>query len=309
MMAGGHGHEGTARVPKLVCLLCLSVTVRPSSALSKFQQQALDTYNPNPRLLARNTSSVDIEYGTGNKRFHLKDVYEWHPRGQHQTDLTCMILEVAGVPYRATLYTGHGFHAEYKKIAPFGRVPVLEVEAADGGKMMLGQTKAILQYVAKYAGLAGTTVEDHARTLMMYELYSELFAGQGGWDAAGTLRSSGQAQYTLKESLGNTPLSPFQKSAMGLRTFESILNKTGRFVTGPKLSYVDLALMMWISNLEVAFPQWDVALALPELRRVFDEVSAMDSILEYDRSGRRMPIVSMHPSYHFMSREELSALV
>mmetsp|Transcript_87122 Transcript_87122/g.247006 ORF Transcript_87122/g.247006 Transcript_87122/m.247006 type:complete len:225 (-) Transcript_87122:39-713(-) len=220
-----------------------------------------------------------------------------------------MIMEVAGVPYRATLYTGHGFHAEYKHLAPFGRVPVLEVETADGGKMMLGQTKAILQYVAKHAGLAGTTVEDHARTLMMYELYQELFSGEGGWEAAGTLKSGGQVQYTLKESLDKTQLSPFQKSAMGLRTFESILNKTGRFVMGPNLSYVDLALVMWISYLDVAFPQWDVKLELPELRRVFDEVSAMDSILEYDRSGRRMPHVSMHPSYHHMSREELFAFV
>lgn len=57
--------------------------------------------------------------------------------------------------------------AEWKGKAPFGQFPLLTVEAADGSTHHVGQTAAIVNTIAKLAGMEGDTVEAYSMSQML----------------------------------------------------------------------------------------------------------------------------------------------
>eukprot|EP00747_Dinoflagellata_sp_TGD_P030102 gnl/TRDRNA2_/TRDRNA2_134397_c0_seq2.p1 gnl/TRDRNA2_/TRDRNA2_134397_c0~~gnl/TRDRNA2_/TRDRNA2_134397_c0_seq2.p1 ORF type:complete len:110 (+),score=23.63 gnl/TRDRNA2_/TRDRNA2_134397_c0_seq2:53-382(+) len=77
---------------------------------------------------------------------------------------------------------------------------------------------------------------------------------------------------------------------VGLRTFENIIDPAkGKYVMGTSLSYVDLALVVRLLELELEVPDWVTKLNLPHLHALADEVTSMPSYQAYESSGRRMP--------------------
>ena len=90
-------------------------------------------------------------------------------------DLPALILEVGGVPYRAT-YFGKSDFMTMKPSFEFGRLPVLEVEGHE-----VSQSATIVRFLAERAGLSGSTLAEKVRADTLYETYKDLFVSHGVW--------------------------------------------------------------------------------------------------------------------------------
>ncbi|CAJ0579479.1 unnamed protein product, partial [Mesorhabditis spiculigera] len=130
---------------------------------------------------------------------------------------------------------------DYKKDAPFGQLPYLEV---DGGKTTLCQTSAILRYIAKSfkPGFAGKTRVDAAKCDMVIDTIWDMFA------------------QALAERFAPTPEIAAQKKEewdrarpQKLAVFQKMLRKNGgKVMVGDELTYADLVLIYFLYRLQDA---------------------------------------------------------
>jgi len=308
-------------------LWALAALAGPARGKPGFILYEMEAYSPNPLVIAENSSTVVIESGAGEPPLHLKGIIDSR---LSILDTILLLMEVGGLPYRATLYTpGASRAGAAHDDEPSGRGPILEVAAGSGGGTVLGHTDAVIAYLADRSGLSGETPEEMARTHMVCEQIRELFGVHSHWgqmwnvyvlrawsrkllwERLGLCRLwnpwgtciSGQLDYA-KTSNGFHP-SPLQKNAMGLRWLEATLQKTGKFIMGPNISAADLLLLPKLIELENHIPEWATALELPRLREFMERIISFEAIDRYERSGRRLPWPAMSG---FMTRQHFITL-
>eukprot|EP00929_Paragymnodinium_shiwhaense_P113879 TRINITY_DN82172_c0_g1_i1.p1 TRINITY_DN82172_c0_g1~~TRINITY_DN82172_c0_g1_i1.p1 ORF type:complete len:317 (-),score=50.17 TRINITY_DN82172_c0_g1_i1:47-997(-) len=181
------------------------------------------------------------------------ELYYFTIRGLGQLPQLC--CEVAGYPYQYTLVFVPHFQEHMKASLEFGRLPMCRT--SDGTELV--QSKAILRYVAKQVGMAGTTANDAARCDMLHEmLQTEGKLDESELTKFGEGLSLEEKGCALKDAMdlkaisrvATLELTESQKTLNALKYWEDLLgnSKSGWLLGGLKASkvtsccYVDLAL-------------------------------------------------------------------
>lgn len=226
-------------------------------------------------------------------------------------DLPALILEVGGIPYRATYYTKSEFNGVVKSKLEFGRLPVLEVERQE-----LAQSASIMRYLATKAGLTGASEMERARVDALFETHKDLFVSHGVWgksfDVEALKRGPTQGDSILhfRETSNRGEFTPFQKAAAALKTFEDVLagSATG-YLVGGNLSYVDLALWLQLHELgqeDKLGPGWADRLSFHQLGAFTTRLYENNlELVSFVNSGRRMPRVKFVDGDYVYQKEEV----
>jgi len=85
--------------------------------------------------------------------------------GRGRAELARLVLAEAGIPYEDVRFEKADWESKFKALAPQGQAPYLEV----AGGQRLGQSAAIVRYVAKVGGLYGTSSLEAAKIDAVYE--------------------------------------------------------------------------------------------------------------------------------------------
>lgn len=205
--------------------------------------------------------------------------------------LTQLCLEAAGYPYRYTLVTGPYFRENLKAHLVFGRLPCLRTE--NGTELV--QSKAVLRYVAKLAGLAGKDDEEQARCDMLNEMLlteAELdskeiaqLEGSSCLEPAGDLKALGR--------VATHGLDKRERTMCSLKFWEDMLSRSnsgwllgGMGDGGPdELCYVDLS-VYWTLRPHKALLQ---QLGCQKLSELISRVGDLPGVKRLIDSGRMMP--------------------
>ncbi|KAI9280856.1 hypothetical protein BC943DRAFT_330441 [Umbelopsis sp. AD052] len=157
---------------------------------------------------------------------------------------------------------------EEKATTPFGKLPVLTETRADGSKFVLAESSAINRYIARKAGLFGTSEEETALIDQFYESWSEIIAK--GIPVM-RLKSNEPEKYT--EALAN-----YHETVVGpiLAKHEEALQKNGTgYYVGNKLSLVDVHATAIITGLGSLIGD---KTSYPHLFKLVQNVSSLDTV-------------------------------
>jgi len=225
--------------------------------------------------------------------------YELHywPTIQGRGEFVRLALEAAGAPYvdvargdegagQGTAAMLHCLHDETLIHPPFAP-PFLK-----DGSVLVGQTSAILQYIAPALKLVARSEQARVWTQQIQLTIADMVT-----EAHDTHHPVGTGLYyedQKPEALRRA--SEFCRARMPkyLQWFESIVarNPAGpRHLVGGKLSYADLSLFQLIEGLRYAFPMaaQRALSATPGIVRLHARVAALPRVASYLRSERRLP--------------------
>ncbi|CAO3685708.1 unnamed protein product [Umbelopsis ramanniana] len=157
---------------------------------------------------------------------------------------------------------------EEKPTTPFGKLPVLTETRADGSKFVLAESNAINRYLARKAGLLGTSEDETALIDQFYESWCEIVSK--GLPVL-RLKSSEPEKFaqdlaTYQETVVNPLLAKHEEAL--------VKNGTGYYV-GNKLSLADLhaaAISTGISSLV------KVEGVYPNLWKLVQNVRSVDAV-------------------------------
>jgi glutathione S-transferase len=160
------------------------------------------------------------------------------------------------------------------------------------GEVLLGQTAAILHYLAPQLKLVARSEQLRAWTQQIQLTIADMVT-----EAHDTHHPIGVDLYyedQRPEALRRAREFCTARMPKYLQWFESIVvrNTAGpRHLVGGKLSYADLSLFQLIEGLRYAFPQAaESALkSTPGVVRLHDRVAALPKVAAYLRSDRRIP--------------------
>jgi glutathione S-transferase len=216
------------------------------------------------------------------------ELYYW-PEIQGRGEYVRLALEEAGAAYVDVARGPRGTAAMMKMMDAPG-TPPLAPPFLKAGKLVIGQTANILLYLGARHGLAPKT---EAGKLWVHQLQLTI------------------TDFVLEIHDTHHPLGPSlyyedQKPAAKKRTadfwsarvpkylgyFEQLLDDNGgTYVTGRRLTYVDLSLFQIVDGLRYAFPKRMTAFEgdIPGLVGLHDRVAARPNIKAYLASERRIP--------------------
>lgn len=219
------------------------------------------------------------------------ELYYW-PSIQGRGEFVRLALEEAGADYvDVARRSGPGMgmtamtrllesHARPSFAPPFLRV----------GKLIVGQTANILQYLGPRLGLAPRSEAGrlwaHQLQLTIVDLLDE--AHDVHHPIAGSLYYHEQK----REARRRAPYLTGERLPKYLGYFEEILRAHGnRYLLGRSMSYVDLSIFQIMSGLSYAFPTTMRRLQpkCPRLISVQERVAARPNIAAYLASERRLP--------------------
>ena len=229
--------------------------------------------------------------------------YQLHywPSIQGRGEFVRLALEAAGAPYvdvaRGDEADGQGLAAltHYLEDASVLRPPFACPFLVDG-KRVIGQTAAILQYLAPRLGLVSAGEADqlwtHQIQLTIADFVTEVHdthhpVGGGLYYEDQKAEASRRAQEFRKERLPKF-----------LAWFEAILernvrNREGRMphLVGSRLSYADLSLFQVVEGVRYAYPNASrkALKKAPRVVALHDGVAAHKRVQAYLASERRMP--------------------
>ena len=225
--------------------------------------------------------------------------YELHywPTIQGRGEFVRLALEAAGAPYidvaRGAEDAGHGLPAMLRTLhddtlahPPFAP-PFLK-----DGNVLVGQTAAILQYLAPALKLVARSEQARIWTQQIQLTVADMVN-----EAHDTHHPIGMGLHyedQLPEALRRAKEFCAARMPKYLRWFESILvrNPAGsRHLVGGKLSYADLSLFQLVEGLRYAFPQAaaKVLASAPSVVQLHDRIAALPRVAAYLRSERRLP--------------------
>ena len=224
--------------------------------------------------------------------------YELHywPTIQGRGEFVRLALEAAGAPYvdvaRGDAGAGQGMPAMLHHLEDTTSVhPPFAPPFLKDGALLVGQTAAILQYLAPTLKLVARSEQARTWTHQIQLTIADMVA-----EAHDTHHPVGNDLYyedQQPEALRRARSFCSVRMPKFLQWFEQIVarNPAGaRFLVGGKLSYADLSLFQLVEGLRYAFPL-AAARALaqtPQVVQLHDRVAALPKVAAYLRSPRRI---------------------
>lgn len=219
-------------------------------------------------------------------------LYYW-PHIPGRGEFVRLVLEQAQVPYidvaRLSEDEGGGIASILKirrhehNFNPGFAPPYLQVK-----NQLLAQSVNISEYLALHHNLTGSNAEEQAVT-RQYALTIADIAD----DAHNTHHPLDVTEYyEVQKEAAIEKARAFREKRLPqyLGFLETVLKKSGVYLSGEKITYADLHLFQLLGGLEYAFPEdyRKVTRETPELLRVKREVSELPAIKEYLNSERRL---------------------
>ena len=216
------------------------------------------------------------------------ELYYW-PSLQGRGEYVRLALEEAGAGYVDVARRGNGMSAMTRMMEAGRGIPPFAPPFLKAGKLVIGQTANILLYLGSRHGLAPKA---EAGKLAVHQLQL-------------TISDLVQEVHDTHHPLGSSLYYEDQKPAAKKRTeefwearvpkylgyFEDLLaGNGGAYVTGRRLTYVDLSLFQIVEGLRYAFPRRMTAFErkIPGLVELRDRVAARPNIKKYLASDRRI---------------------
>lgn len=215
------------------------------------------------------------------------ELYYW-PMIQGRGEYVRLALEDAGAAYRDVARETGGIAAMTRMLAAKGGTPPFAPPFLKAGKLVVGQTANILLYLGGRHGLAPKT---EAGQLWVHQLQL-------------TISDVVVEIHDTHHPLGPTLYYEDQRAPAKKRTaefwnervpkflgyFERLLQDNGPYITGRRITYVDLSLFQIVAGLRYAFPQRMAAFErkVPRLVALHDRVAARPNIAAYLASERRI---------------------
>ena len=216
------------------------------------------------------------------------ELYYW-PGIQGRGEYVRLALEEAGADY-TDVARGEGGMAAMMKMMEAGKgTPPFAPPFLKAGKLVIGQTANILLYLGSRHGLAPSAEAGrlwaHQLQLTIADLVLEIH------DTHHPLGPS--LYYEDQRAPAKKRSNEFWKQRVPkyLGYFEELLMGSGAaYVTGRRLTYVDLSLFQIVEGLRYAFPKRMTAFEreIPGLVGLHDRVSARTNIKAYLASDRRI---------------------
>jgi glutathione S-transferase len=217
------------------------------------------------------------------------ELYYW-PGIQGRGEFVRLALEEAGADYVDVARNSRGTAAMMKMMEAGSGTPPFAPPFLKAGKLVIGQAANILLYLGPRHGLAPKA---EAGRLWVNQL--QLTVADLVVEVHDTHHPLGVTLYyedqrgPAKKRSGEFWNARVPKY---LGYFERILNNSGgAFVTGRRLTYVDLSLFQIVEGLRYAFPKRMKAFErkIPGLVDLHDRVAARPNIRAYLSSDRRIP--------------------
>jgi glutathione S-transferase len=215
-------------------------------------------------------------------------LYYW-PGIQGRGEYVRLALEDAGADYNDVARSGNGMGAMSKMMEADSGTPPFAPPFLKAGKLVIGQTANILLYLGSRHGLAPKTEAGklwvHQLQLTIADIVQEVH------DTHHPLGSS--LYYEDQRAPAKKRTDEFWKERVPKFTgyFEGLLDSNGgSYVTGRRVTYVDLSLFQIVAGLRYAFPKRMKAFErkIPGLIDLHDRVAARPNIKAYLASDRRI---------------------
>ena len=216
------------------------------------------------------------------------ELYYW-PGIQGRGEYVRLALEEAGADYADVARSDRGMAAMMKMMEAGRGMPPFAPPFLKAGKRVIGQTANILLYLGSRHGLAPSAEAGklwvHQLQLTIADLVLEIH------DTHHPLGPS--LYYEDQRAPAKKRSNEFwkQRAPKYLDYFEELLQGSGgAYVTGRRLTYVDLSLFQIVAGLRYAFPRRMKAFerAIPGLVGLHDRVAARPNIKAYLASDRRI---------------------
>ena len=217
------------------------------------------------------------------------ELYYW-PEIQGRGEYVRLALEDAGADYVDAARKGNGTSAMMKLMGQKGGTQPFAPPFLKAGRLVIGQTANILLYLGTRHGLAPKTEAGklwvHQLQLTIADLVLEIHDTHH--PLGPTLYYEEQRAPAKKRTV------EFWKERVPkyLGYFEDLLASSGgSYVTGRRLTYVDLSLFQIVEGLRYAFPTRMAAFEdeIPGLLALRDRVASRPNTKAYLASDRRIP--------------------
>jgi glutathione S-transferase len=216
------------------------------------------------------------------------ELYYW-PEIQGRGEYVRLALEEAGALYVDVARAGNGT-SQMMRMMEEGNTPPFAPPFLKAGRRVIGQTANILLYLGARHGLAPKT---EAGRLWVHQL--QLTIADLVLEVHDTHHPLGPSlYYEDQKAPAKRRSEEFWKDRVPkyLGYFEAILKRGGgAYVTGRRITYVDLSLFQIVEGLRYAFPSRMKGFEgdIPGLLGLHDRVAARPNIRAYLESERRIP--------------------
>jgi glutathione S-transferase len=215
------------------------------------------------------------------------ELYYW-PSIQGRGEYVRLALEDSGAAY-VDVARGSGGTGEMMRMMGQGATPPFAPPFLKAGKLVIGQTANILLYLGARHGLAPKT---EAGRLWLHQL--QLTIADFVLEAHDTHHPLGPSlYYEDQKAPAKKRTEEFWKERVPkyLGYFERLLQENGgSYVTGRRITYVDLSLFQIVEGLRYAFPKRMSAFEkeIPGLAGLRDRVAMRPKLKAYLESDRRI---------------------
>jgi glutathione S-transferase len=216
------------------------------------------------------------------------ELYYW-PGIQGRGEYVRLALEEAGADYVDVARGARGTAAMMRMMEQ-GGTPPFAAPFLKAGKLVIGQTANILLYLGSRHGLAPKTEAGrlwvHQLQLTIADLVLEIHDTHHPLGPSLYYEDQKAPAKKRTEEFWNERVPKY------LGYFEQLLKTGGgAYVTGRRISYVDLSLFQIVAGLRYAFPKRMKAFEgdIPRLVELHDRVAVRPNIKAYLASDRRIP--------------------
>jgi glutathione S-transferase len=216
------------------------------------------------------------------------ELYYW-PSIQGRGEYVRLALEDAGADYADVARSERGMAAMMRMMEAKSGTPPFAPPFLKAGKLVIGQTANILFYLGSHHGLAPKA---EAGKLWVHQL--QLTITDFVLEVHDTHHPLGPSLY-YEDQKGpakkRTDAFWNERVPKYLGYFERLLDENGgSYVTGRRLTYVDLSIFQLVEGLRYAFPKRMKAFErrIPGLVELRDRVAARPNIKAYLESDRRI---------------------